>query len=285
MSARPQIALLGGRGMLGSDFTAAAKTRGWSVTTLDLPEFDITNMDHLEQAVPPGGWVVNCAAYTNVEKAEAEPELAHRVNAEAVGQLGEIAKKADAAVLHISTDFVFDGTLDRPYGETDTPNPVSVYGLSKWQGEQTLAASGCRHCIVRVEWTYGRHGVNFITKLLEAARAGKPLRVVDDQVGAPTATTQVSEALCDLLAGDAVEGTFHLAAGGYVSRYGMAQFMFDTLKMDVELSPCKTSDFVTAAKRPLNSRFDCSKLESSLGRSIPHWKEILKKYLTADYAD
>lgn len=283
MSAGLRIALLGGKGMLGTDFAAAVTMRGGSVSTLDLPEFDITRVEHLEQAVPPGGWVVNCAAYTNVEKAQAEPELAHRVNAEAVGLLGQIAKKADAAVLHISTDFVFDGTLDGPYCETDTPNPVSVYGLSKWQGEQALAASGCRHCIVRIEWTYGQHGVNFITKMLEAARAGKPLRVVDDQVGAPTATTQVSEVLCDLLAGDAAEGTFHLAAGGYVSRYGMAQFMFDTLKMDVELSPCKTSDFVTAAKRPLNSRFDCAKIEAALGRSMAHWKEALGCYLTADY--
>lgn len=284
MSRRRHITLLGGRGMLGSDFSASAGERGWSVTTLDLPEFDITKMEHLEQVVPSGGVVVNCAAYTNVEKAESEPALAHRVNAEAVGLLGQIAKKADAAVLHISTDFVFDGTLDSPYCETDAPNPVSVYGLSKWRGEQALAASGCRHCIVRVEWTYGRHGINFVKKLLDAAQAGKPLRVVDDQVGAPTATTQVSETLCDLIKGDFPEGVFHLAAGGYVSRYGMAQFMFDTLRMEVELNPCKTADFVTAAKRPLSSRFDCAKIEAAIGRSMEHWKESLGCYLTADYA-
>lgn len=279
MSDLKQITLLGAKGMLGSDLTAVATGRGWSVTALDLPEFDITQPDRLEGIVSPGGVIVNCAAYTNVEQAESEPELADKVNAQAVGQLGDIAKQAGAKVLHISTDFVFDGALDRPYVETDTPNPISAYGRSKWRGEQALAASGCQHCIVRVEWTYGRHGVNFIQKLLDAARANKPLRVVDDQVGAPTATRQVAEVLCDLLDKDVPEEVFHLAASGYVSRYGMAQFMFDTLQMPVELSPCKTSDLPAAAKRPLNSRFDCTKIEAAIGRPIPHWKETLEHYL------
>jgi dTDP-4-dehydrorhamnose reductase len=279
------MTLLGGKGMLGTDLAAIAGRRGYTVTTLDLPEFDITRAEHLEQAAEKGGVIVNCAAYTNVEKAEAEPDMANRVNAEAVGLLGAIAGRAGVPVLHISTDFVFDGMLDRPYAETDTPNPLSVYGLSKWKGEQALAASGCRHCIVRVEWTYGRHGVNFIQKLLDAAGAGKPLRVVDDQVGSPTATTTVSVAICDLLDKGFPEGVFHLAAGGYASRYGMAQFMFDTLKLPVELNPCKTSDFPSAAKRPLNSRFDCGKLEAALGRPLGNWKETLKGYLTADYTD
>jgi len=267
--------------MLGTDLAAIAAGRGHSVTGLDLPAFDITRTDHLQRAVACGGVIVNCAAYTNVEKAEAEPELAHKVNAEAVGRLGEIAKQADLPVLHISTDFVFDGTLKRPYTEADMPNPVSVYGASKWMGEQALMASGSCHCIIRVEWTYGRNGVNFIQKLLAAAGAGKPLRVVDDQVGAPTATTAVSLAICQLLEEGFPEGVFHLAAGGFVSRFEMAQFMFQTLKMPVELSPCKTSDFPSAAKRPLNSRFDCGKIESALGRPMEHWKKMLCDYLTS----
>ncbi len=280
MRGSKQMTLLGAKGMLGSDLTAIAAKRGWSLTTLDLPEFDITQTEHLQRAVAAGGILVNCAAYTNVEKAESEPEPADLVNARAVGQLGDLARKSSVPVLHISTDFVFDGTLDRPYVETDTPNPVSAYGRSKWRGEQALAASGCRHCIVRIEWTYGRHGVNFVHKLLAAAHGGKPLRVVDDQVGAPTATTLVSQTICELLENDFPEGVFHLAAGGYVSRYGMAQFIFDTLGMQVDLNPCKTSDFPTAAKRPLNSRFNCHKIEAVLNRSIEQWKEPLSRYLT-----
>ena len=279
MSHLKHIALLGAKGMLGSDLSAIAAGRGHVVNRLDLPAFDITRPEHVEQAAADCDVIINCAAYTNVEKAESEPDAACKVNAEAVGRLGDIAKTHDTPVLHISTDFVFDGTLDRPYVETDTPHPISAYGLSKWRGEQALAASGCRHAIIRVEWTYGRHGVNFIEKLLAAARAGKPLRVVDDQVGAPTATTTVSEAICDLLAGGVPEGVFHLAADEYVSRYGMAQFMFDTLDMRVDLSPCKTSDFPSAAQRPLNSRFDCSKIEAALGRPLEHWKESLGRYL------
>ena len=280
MSRLCPLTLLGANGMLGTDLAAIAAGRGYSVTGLDLPAFDITRADHLQRAVAQGGVIVNCAAYTNVEKAEAEPQLAHKVNAEAVGRLGEIAKQAGLPVLHISTDFVFDGTLKRPYTEADTPNPVSVYGSSKWLGEQALMASGCRHCIVRVEWTYGKKGVNFIQKLLDAARAGKSLRVVDDQVGAPTATTTVSSAICELLEEGFPEGIFHLAAGGFVSRFEMAQFMFETLKMPVELSPCKTSDFPSAAKRPLNSRFHCGKIETAIGRPLEHWKETLSDYLT-----
>ncbi len=282
MACSTTITLLGAKGMLGSDLTAEATRRGWSMVGLDLPAFDITNPDHLRRAIPHGGLVINCAAYTNVEKAESEPQLAEKINAEAVGMLGTIAKQADASVLHISTDFVFDGTLDRPYVETDAAHPLSAYGRSKWHGEQALAASGCRHCIVRVEWTYGKHGVNFIKKLLDAAAAGKPLRVVDDQIGAPTATTEAAAALCDLIANGKPQGVFHLAASGEVSRFAMAQFMFQTLKMPVNLTPCKTSDFPSAAQRPLNSRFDCRKLESHLGRPMKHWQESLKNYLTAE---
>jgi len=281
MACSRTITLLGANGMLGSDLTAEATRRGWSVVGLDLPAFDITNADHLRRAIPHGGLIVNCAAYTNVEKAESEPQLAEKVNAEAVGMLGAFAKQADASVLHISTDFVFDGTLDRPYVETDAANPLGAYGRSKWHGEQALAASGCRHCIVRVEWTYGRNGVNFVKKLLDAAAAGKPLRVVDDQVGSPTATTAVAAALCDVIAKGMPQGVFHLAASGYVSRFAMAMFMFETLKMPVDISPCKTSDFPSAARRPLNSRFDCRKLESYLGRTMEPWQEMLKRYLGA----
>lgn len=279
MSGSKQITLLGAKGMLGTDLTAMAVKRGWSLRALDLPEFDITQPEHLERAVSPNSVIVNCAAYTNVEKAESEPELAEKVNAWAVGRLGELAKRAGARVLHISTDFVFDGMLDRPYVETDIPNPINAYGLSKWHGELALEASGCQHCILRIEWTYGRHGVHFIKKLMEAVHSGEPLRVVDDQVGAPTATTGVAEVICNLLEGDFPEGVFHFAAWGYVSRYGMAQFIFDTLEMPVELTPCKTADFPSVAKRPLNSRFNCKKIKGTLGRSIEHWKDTLAQYL------
>jgi dTDP-4-dehydrorhamnose reductase len=274
------IVVLGAKGMLGTEVMNVFAERHIVAQGYDLPEFDIANVAHLEKALQSAGAVINCAAYTNVEKAESEFETALRVNGYATGILGQLAKKLNIPVLHISTDFVFDGQLDRPYVETDAVNPLSAYGKSKYAGEEALLASGCRYCIVRVQWTYGRAGVNFVKKMLDAARAGKPLRVVDDQIGSPTATAEAARVLCQVLQlPEFPQGVYHLAAGGYVNRYEMAKFIFETLKMDVSLSPCKTSDFPSVAKRPLNSRFDCRKLETLLGTAMRPWQEPLRQYL------
>jgi dTDP-4-dehydrorhamnose reductase len=274
------VIVLGARGMLGADLTECLRRRGVAARGYDLPEFDITNTEQVEGVVGQAKQIINCAAYTNVEKAESEAELAFQVNGLAVGELGRQAAKRNIPVLHIGTDFVFDGMLDRPYAETDVVNPLSVYGKSKYEGERALSASGCRFCIVRVQWTYGKAGINFVKKLLDTARAGKPLRVVDDQVGSPTATKEVAEILYRMMELPMFpEGIYHLAAKGDVSRYEMAQFIFDTLKMEVNLSSCKTSDFPSAARRPLNSRFNCGKLESLLGTAMRPWQEPLRKYL------
>ena len=272
------IAILGGRGMLGTDLAGICKQRGLDVIALDLPEFDINDSDALRQAVSGAQVIVNCAAYTNVDGAEDHADLAHQVNAQAVGRLGAIARDADKWVLHISTDFVFDGKSDSPYVETDPPNPINTYGKSKLAGEQLLAQSGCAHCIVRVEWTYGSAGDNFVTKLIRLAKDGKTLKVVDDQIGSPTATTEVAKVICELLR-KRPEGIFHLAGSGYVSRYEMARFIFDRLSMDVDLLGCKTSDYVSPAARPLNSRFDCSKIGALLDEPIENWRVPLERFL------
>ena len=273
-----RITILGGRGMLGTDLATACRQQGLNTIILDLPEFDITNTDQLQQAVSNAQVIVNCAAYTNVDKAESEAELAYQVNAEAVGRLGALARDADKWVLHISTDFVFDGKSDRPYTETDPANPINTYGKTKLAGEQLLDQSGCSHCIIRVEWTYGSAGNHFVAKLIKRAQAGEPLKVVDDQIGSPTATTEAAKVICKLLQ-KKPEGIFHFASAGYVSRYEMAKFIFDKLSMDVNLQPCKTSDFVSAAARPLNSRFDCSKINSLLDEPIEPWQVSLEHFL------
>ena len=273
-----KIAILGGRGMLGSDLVPACRQRGFDPIILDLPEFDITNPDHVRQAVSDTELIVNCAAYTNVDGAESEAKLAHRVNAEAVGRLGAIIRDAGKWLLHISTDFVFDGRSDKPYVETDPPHPINTYGKSKLAGEQLLAESGCRYCIVRVEWTYGASGNNFVTKIIQRAKTGNALKVVEDQVGSPTATTEVSKAICELLP-QQPEGLFHFAAAGYVSRHEMAKFVVDKLAMDIDVLPCKTSDFQSPAARPLNSRFDCSKIQGLLSEPIEHWQTPLERFL------
>ncbi|MHC4619287.1 MAG: dTDP-4-dehydrorhamnose reductase [Planctomycetota bacterium] len=275
--AEEKVVILGGRGMLGSDLAPACR-KSFDTNVLDLPDFDITNYQQLEQAVRDATIVVNCAAYTNVDGAETETELAYRVNAEAVGRLGALAKEAGVWVLHVSTDFVFDGKSDRPYVETDPPNPINTYGKTKLAGEQLLVETGCRHCIIRVEWTYGLHGNNFVSKLIQRARDIKVLKVVDDQIGSPTATAEAAKMICELLP-IRPEGLLHFASDGYVSRFEMAKFVFNKLELDVGLSPCKTSDYVSPAARPLNSRFDCSKIKALLDEPIAPWQGPLERFL------
>jgi len=276
--AEARIAILGGKGMLGSDLATACRRQGYEPIVLDLPEFDITNAGQLERAVSEADLIVNCAAYTNVDGAESEAEPAHEVNAEAVGRLGAVAGAAGKWILHISTDFVFDGKGDEPYVETDTPNPINTYGRSKLAGEKLLTGSGCRHCIMRVQWTYGRAGNNFVTKLISRAETGQQIKVVDDQIGSPTATVEVARAICDLLPKQP-EGIFHFAANGYVSRHEMAKFVFEKLSFEIDPAACKTSDFQSPALRPLNSRFDCSKIATLLDGPIQPWQVPLEQFL------
>ena len=273
-----RIAILGGRGMLGTDLAKICRQQGFNVEVFDLPEFDITNSQQLKEALSTTKTIVNCASYTDVDGAENEAEKAYQVNAEAVGRLGAFVKEADAWLLHISTDFVFDGKLERPYLETDTPNPINEYGKTKLAGEQLLAQTGCRHCIMRIEWTYGLAKDNFVTKIIQKSKTDKKLKVVDDQISSPTATTEVAKVICELLRKKPI-GFFHFASAGYVSRYEMAKFIFDNLSIDVTLLPCKTSDYVSAAVRPLNSRFDCSKIEALLDEPIEPWQVPLERFL------
>jgi len=272
------VAILGGRGMLGTDLARTCRNQGLHVEVFDLPDFDITEQQQLGDAIGQAEIIINCAAYTNVDKAESESELAYKVNAQAVGTLGMLAQKMQKWVLHISTDFVFDGKLNRPYVETDSPNPINVYGRTKLASEQLLAQSKCAYCIIRLQWTYGLAGTNFVTKLIAGARKDKNIRVVDDQIGSPTATIEVAAAICQLLPRKPL-GCFHFAASGYVSRFEMAKFIFDELDMSVNLINCKSSDFPRPAARPLNSRFNCAKIQDLLDKPIKLWQVPLKRFL------
>lgn len=273
-----KVAVLGGKGMLGTDLVSVCRQQGFDPMVLDLPEYDITDINNIQQVVTDADIIVNCAAYTNVDGAEDHAELAYRINAEAVGQLGAVVRDAGKWILHISTDFVFDGSGDQPYVETDNPSPVNMYGKTKLAGEQLLAASGCEYCIVRVQWTYGLAGNNFVTKLIQRAKSQNTLKVVDDQTGSPTATIEASKAICDLLRRKP-NGIYHFASAGYVSRFEMAEFILNKLSIDVNLMPCKTNDFPSPATRPLNSRFDCSKILVLLNEPIKPWQAPLELFL------
>lgn len=280
MNQRPEsVAVLGGRGMLGTDLCALLRAAGQRVVALDLPECDITQPEPLARALEGVTAVVNCAAYTQVDGAEANAALADAVNHRAVRTLGALAGARGVYVLHISTDFVFDGELDRPYRETDPPRPLSVYGATKLAGEQALAASGCAHAVVRVQWTYGHAGRHFIGKILARAAATDELSVVADQVGSPTWTQDVAAALGVLLAGRS-EGLYHYAAAGYASRCEVAAAVLALCGIrGKRVKPCRTADFPAAARRPLNSRFECTRIEALLPAPRPHWHAALGRYL------
>jgi len=279
MSGLPdKVVILGGKGMLGTDVAAECKSRSINFEVFDLPDFDITDQHQLSSAIRQAGIIVNCAAYTNVEKAETETELAFRVNTEAVGQLSALARKTGAWVLHISTDFVFDGAGGKPYTEKDIPHPINAYGRTKLAGERLLVENRCWYCIMRVEWTYGLHGDNFVKKFLQKARTQKEMKIVDDQFGSPTATTEAAKAVCDLMQ-KRPKGIYHFASQGYVSRLDVAEFVAQKLGLDVQLAACKTSDYPSAAARPLNSRFDCSKIRPLLSSPIKPWQTTLEEFL------
>ncbi len=273
-----KIAILGGAGMLGSEIAKICQKWGIEHKVFDLPEFDITNKAQLADAVKQSKIIINCAAFTDVEKAETDALNAYAINSDAVAELGKFARINSRRVIHISTDFVFDGEIDRPYVETDSTNPLNVYSKSKLMGEKNLIKSRCQCCIVRVQWTYGKGGNNFINKIITLAKEKKQLKVVDDQVGSPTCTAEAAGAILALAAKKAA-GLYHFANGGFASRYDVAEFIRDKLALGIELQRCKSSEFETAAKRPLNSKFCCDKIKHLLDEPIRNWQEPLSEYL------
>ncbi len=266
-----------GKGMLGSEAAKLAAAAGWEVSTYDLPEFDLTDKRQLQKLVDAADCIVNCAAYTNVDKAETEQDICMAVNATAPGLLGEFAANAGKYVVHISTDFVFGDLTDAPQSENDPTNPLSVYGAAKLAGEQNLLASGCKCGIIRVQWSYGANGNNFITKILELAKKLPKLKVVEDQAGAPTRTRDMARAIMDFLQNQ-TQGLYHFAAAGYTTRFEVAGAIVEHFKLDTELVPCKSSEFPAPAARPHNSKFDCGKIDKILSFSRPAWQDSLKQF-------
>jgi dTDP-4-dehydrorhamnose reductase len=266
-----------GNGMLGYDVVLAARNSGWEVSIHDLPEFDLTNDKQLEQVVDSADCIVNCAAYTNVDKAESEEAVCMAVNAEAPGKLGRFAAAKNKYLIHISTDFVFGDLTDAPQKESDPTNPLSVYGKSKLLGEENVLASGCKCGILRIQWSYGINGNNFITKILELAEKLPKLKVVEDQVGAPTCTRDIAHAIMDFL-NKRIEGLYHFAAAGYATRFEIAREIIGYFNLNTELVSCKSGDFSAPAARPCNSKFDCSKIDKVLSFKRPEWRDSLKKF-------
>ncbi len=273
-----KIVLLGAKGMLGSDVYCLCTEENLDIIPYDLPDFDITDQTQLEKVLEDADIVINCAAFTDVEKAESQSAQAFKVNAEAVGNLAQIANRKNIYIIHISTDFVFDGEKETAYLETDQTNPINVYGKSKLAGEELLTENHNFYAIIRLQWTYGKNGKNFITKIISLSQQRSGLKVVDDQFGSPTSTQEAAKVIREFIM-KKPQGLFHYAPAGFVSRCDMARFVFEKLKKDIRIVPCKSNEFPTTAARPASSRFCCDKIQSLLDKPIKVWQKPLERFL------
>ena len=279
-----KILVTGCGGQLGRELKRSLACLG-EVVACDRRQLDLAQADALRTAVRAmaPAVIVNAAAYTAVDKAEAEPVAAEAINAVAPGILAEEAKRLDALLIHFSTDYVFDGNKSAPYTEDDTPAPLSAYGRSKFGGELAIAATGARHLILRTSWVYGLHGANFMKTMLRLGRrsceTGDELRVVGDQVGAPTWTRHLADVTGLILARrDVPTGLYHLAAAGETSWHGYAEAIFTEAQraglMDKVpvVRRIASADFPLPAPRPANSRLDCSRFRRDFDLTLPDWR-------------
>ena len=278
-----RILLTGKNGQVGWELVRSLAPLG-EVVALDRGDLDLTVPDQIVSAVRAvrPDVLVNAAAYTAVDRAESEPALALQINGAAPGILAEEAKRLGALLIHFSTDYVFDGTKPTPYLETDPPNPINVYGKSKLEGEQAIRATDCRHLILRTSWVYGMRGRNFLLAILRLARELPELRVVHDQIGAPTWCRDLALAAARLAEAAAKAGTgslLHVTSAGETSWYGFAREILRISGVNTPLLAIPSSQYPTPARRPANSLLSNAKLSVEWGTALPFWLESLHSCL------
>lgn len=291
-----RILLIGNTGQLGWELERTLAPLG-ELEAFDYPYVDLSNVESTRQLVRQykPGLIVNAAAYTAVDRAEAEPDLARAVNAIAPGILAEEAVHLGAALIHYSTDYVFDGLKAAPYMESDSPNPLSVYGRTKLEGEQEVQQAGGAYIILRTSWVYSLRGDSFVNKVLRWSRSEPLLKLVADQVSSPTWARMLAEVTSHLILMDGSElyewfsehhGLYHLAGSGYCSRFEWGQ---EVLRLDPHkeeqvmrgLQPAQTVDFPTPARRPLFSALNCDLFAQTFHLKMPDWKFTLKLAMEA----
>ncbi len=281
-----RVLITGGSGQLGREVVRLLQQCEHEVLVPKRELLDFLQPQQVAEFVTGSrpDFVINCAAYTQVDRAESEPDTVFVINRDAAGSLAEAVAQTGGRLLHVSTDFVFDGKLTRPYRETDLPDPLSVYGHSKLAGEQAVQAALPDALILRTAWVYGSHGHNFVKTMLRLAGEGKPLRVVDDQWGAPTWAADIADVIVRLLNHEA-SGLFHFTNAGSTTWHGFACAILEkaqaigfNIKTE-EVEPIPTSGYPTPAKRPAYSVLDTAKITSLLSLSIPDWHDSLNNML------
>ena len=270
----------GGNGQLAQCLKEIVKYHDeLDITFQDLPDLDITNKQQLESYFSNNelDYCINCAAYTAVDLAEEQSELAYAVNAEGPKNIAMLCLKYNIKLIHISTDFVFDGQQRTPYLETDAPNPLSVYGASKLQGERSIQETTEAYFIVRTSWLYSEYGKNFIKTMLSLSETLNEISVVSDQIGSPTYAGDLAEVLIQIVLSSSTNyGVYHYSNSGTISWYDFAVEIFKQFGKTIEVKPIKTKDYPTAAKRPKYSVLDTTKIKNNFYCTINDWQGSLK---------
>ncbi len=285
---QPRILIVGKVGQVGWELRRTLAPLA-QVTAVDFPEIDLTKPESIRQWIQESRpqLVINAAAYTAVDKAEVDLDIAQKINATGPGILAEEAARIGAWMVHYSTDYVFDGTKNQPYVETDNPNPLGAYGRTKLAGDEAVRAANPRHLIFRLCWVYGARGGNFMLTMMRLAREREKLRVVGDQFGCPTWSRMIAEttamALNKVLREPTADcaGTYHLAASGSTSWHGFAQAIIDLMpaveKKCSSVEAIASSEYPTPARRPAYSVLNCDKLQRTFGLKLPQWDESLRQ--------
>ena len=277
-----KVLVTGVKGQLGYDVVKDLKKRGHEPIGVDREEMDLMDNDAIFEFImntrPEA--IIHCAAYTAVDKAEEEVEVCYQVNAEATKVIAECAQELDITLIYISTDYVFDGTKEGDYVETDLPNPINVYGASKLLGEQYIQQLLEKYYIVRISWVFGENGNNFIKTMRRLGSERDELNIIHDQVGSPTYTADLAPLLVDMMETNKY-GIYHATNEGTCSWFEFANEIFKQSNMEVKINPITTDQYPTAAKRPMNSRMSKFKLGENGFNLLVTWKEALKSYINS----
>ena len=277
-----KVLVTGGRGQLAKCIKMASKRRAdLNISFEDSSLFDITNSSQMRVYLSKNKdfeFLINCAAYTNVDLAEKNKDKAYQVNAEGAEKLAKLCKEFNIKLVHISTDFVFDGSNTRPYKETDVPNPSSVYGASKLQGEKNIMERLSSYFIIRTSWLYSEFGSNFVKTILRLADTQKEIKVVSDQIGSPTNAHDLADFLLEIISINSTNyGTYHFSNTGETSWYGFAKEVFRICNVSADLQPISSSAYASLANRPKYSVLDTKKGKKTFNINSDYWVDSLKK--------
>ena len=277
-----KILVTGSKGQLGSDIRdISSQYPDFQFDFTDIEELDLTNTSavnaYFNENEP--GFCINCAAYTAVDKAEDEEELALKINRDTAGLLADVCKNHDCKLIHISTDYIFDGTNFKPYTEDDAPSPKSVYGFSKLKGEEAVNRVNPGSMIIRTSWLYSSHGHNFVKTMMRLSKKRSEITVVADQVGTPTYSGDLAKAILDIMTRfekSQIAGIYHFSNEGVISWYDFAKAIMQVIKSDCKIYPIESKDFPAKANRPFYSVLSKTKIKSDFDISIPYWLDSLK---------